>query len=509
LTLASSLQPLWLARGRVREGLAWFDTVLTHQVAHDAEVAAAVRARALADKAVLDMIFVAADSLDLAQQAAALARDIDDPAVLVRALTACGFTAAYNAELAGAYFAEAIELARELDDSWRLSQILTRQASAAIAAGDPSAARAPAEEGRDLADAIGNRSDSRHCRVCLGLAQMWRGDLAGAVAQLGGVFAEAEAAHDGVLQAISLAHRGTALAWQGDESAARAAADASLESGSEFGGLTASVGYFALGNAALAANDVGTALDAAAATWEHGSLLPGYAAHLRPIIAQAALAGGDLVAARRWADEAVAAAPGWVIVSALAARARVAIAQGEPEQAERDVFDALTRVADLAAHVYIPDILESLATLAGDAGSHREGARLFSAAAAIRQRMGMVRFKVWDAGYEGSVAALRNSMGEADFESAWAEGAALSTEEAIAYARRGRGQRKRATSGWAALTPAERDVVRLVGEGLGNNDIATRLFVSPRTVQSHLTHVYTKLGLTSRVQLAQEATRHG
>jgi DNA-binding CsgD family transcriptional regulator len=63
--------------------------------------------------------------------------------------------------------------------------------------------------------------------------------------------------------------------------------------------------------------------------------------------------------------------------------------------------------------------------------------------------------------------------------------------------------------GWASLTPAEADVVRHVQEGLPNNDIATRLFVSPRTVQSHLTHVYTKLGLTSRVQLAQEATRHG
>ena len=57
------------------------------------------------------------------------------------------------------------------------------------------------------------------------------------------------------------------------------------------------------------------------------------------------------------------------------------------------------------------------------------------------------------------------------------------------------------------LTPAELDVVRLVSEGLGNKDIATRLFVSPRTVQSHLTRVYTKLGLTSRVQLAQEAVR--
>jgi DNA-binding CsgD family transcriptional regulator len=99
-------------------------------------------------------------------------------------------------------------------------------------------------------------------------------------------------------------------------------------------------------------------------------------------------------------------------------------------------------------------------------------------------------------------------MGEQDFDGTWAEGAALSTEEAIAYAQRGHGERRRPTSGWASLTPTERDVVRLVSEGLANKDIATRLFVSPRIVQTHLTHVYTKLGLTSRVQLAQEAARH-
>jgi DNA-binding CsgD family transcriptional regulator len=135
--------------------------------------------------------------------------------------------------------------------------------------------------------------------------------------------------------------------------------------------------------------------------------------------------------------------------------------------------------------------------------------RLFGATEAVRHRMSLVRFRLYDAEYESSVARLRNSMREEEFDAAWAEGAALSTDEAIAYAQRGRGERKRASSGWASLTRAELDVVRLVSEGLGNKDVAARLFVSPRTVQAHLTHVYTKLGLTSRVQLAQEAARHG
>jgi hypothetical protein len=140
----------------------------------------------------------------------------------------------------------------------------------------------------------------------------------------------------------------------------------------------------------------------------------------------------------------------------LSARARVAIAAGEPEQAERDAQDALARAAEVEAYLFVPDILECLAALAGQDDSHREAARLFGAASSIRQRMGAVRFKVWDAGYEASVAALRDAMGEKDFDSAWAEGAALSTEEAIAYAQCGRGQRKRPSSGWGSLTrPSE------------------------------------------------------
>jgi len=389
-----------------------------------------------------------------------------------------------------------------------LSQILALQAQGATRAGDPLAARAAAEEGRDLADAIGDGSNSRACRLWLGLVQALSGDLAGAVTQIGKVAAESETAHDEIWRVSSLGSLGTVLAYQGEAAAARATGEATVQAGAELGGFFVGMGYQVLALAALAAGDGASADEAREAAWKHMGITGEMAGSWRYWIAEAALAGGDLAAARGWADDAVSATKGWYLSLALTARARVAIEQGEPAQAASDAHDALTRAAEIGAHLCVPDVLEVLAGLAGDEGNHRAAARLFGSAYGIRQRMGVVRFKVWDAGYDASVAAVRNALGEQDFDAAWAEGAALSTQEAIDYAQRGRGERKRPASGWGALTPTERNVVRLVSEGLGNNDIATRLFVSPRTVHSHLTHVYAKLGLTSRVQLVQEAARH-
>jgi DNA-binding CsgD family transcriptional regulator len=153
-------------------------------------------------------------------------------------------------------------------------------------------------------------------------------------------------------------------------------------------------------------------------------------------------------------------------------------------------------------------MLECLARLAADDGSAAYAARLLGAAGALRERLRHGRLPMYQAAYDAAVGKVREMLGQKDFDSTWAEGAALSTEEAIAYAQRGRGERKRPASGWGSLTPMENDVVRLVREGMGKKDIGVRLFISPRTVQSHLTHVYAKLGLTSRVQLVQEAARH-
>jgi DNA-binding CsgD family transcriptional regulator len=67
--------------------------------------------------------------------------------------------------------------------------------------------------------------------------------------------------------------------------------------------------------------------------------------------------------------------------------------------------------------------------------------------------------------------------------------------------------RARPVSGWEALTPAELEVVRLAADGLTNRQIGSRLFVSHRTVATHLSHVFDKLGVRSRVALAREAAQ--
>jgi DNA-binding CsgD family transcriptional regulator len=67
-----------------------------------------------------------------------------------------------------------------------------------------------------------------------------------------------------------------------------------------------------------------------------------------------------------------------------------------------------------------------------------------------------------------------------------------------------RGSRHRPAGGWGSLTKTERAVSRLVAEGLTNGAVARRLYVSPHTVNTHLRHVFAKLGVSNRVALAAE-----
>jgi DNA-binding CsgD family transcriptional regulator len=107
-----------------------------------------------------------------------------------------------------------------------------------------------------------------------------------------------------------------------------------------------------------------------------------------------------------------------------------------------------------------------------------------------------------DAAARTASRALRAALGAAAFEAAWAEGADLTLEEAAALAGRARGSRGRPTSGWASLTPTELEVVRGIADGLTNPEIGARLFMSRGTVKTHLTHIFSKLDVANRTELA-------
>nr|CRL74416.1 regulatory protein LuxR [Mycolicibacterium malmesburyense] len=508
LRLASSLQPLWLMHGRVQEGLSWFDDALGDPATDDASDVVA-RLSAVADRAVLQAWAVTIGATEDLENALAMARELDDPVLLLRVLVSCVGAAAFDAQAAFPYIDEALELARRLDDRWRLCQILGWKAYISILLGDPVSALAASEEGHSLAEAVGDLFVSRMSRYWgPAMASFQFGDLKEGTALLHALVTEADAAGDlihGYLARIGLAH---AYVWLGDPATGRRHAEAAIEAACTLGTFLEPWAYAPLAFAVLAEGDLKAAAEACDWAWQRMNAQPETAITNVVPLAELELARGDLAAARKWADFEVSVMQGWHLARALVNRTRIALAQGDLGQAEADMRRALDCMTGHRSYQIAPDAFEVLGELSCAAGDHRNAARFLGAAGAMRERTGLVRLRVHDAAYAAAISLLKEFLGEADFRALWDEGTALSIEEAVAYAQRGRGGRKRPASGWNSLTPTELDVVRLVAEGLGNKDIAARLFVSHRTVQTHLTHVYTKLGLGSRVQLAQEATRH-
>jgi DNA-binding NarL/FixJ family response regulator len=99
-------------------------------------------------------------------------------------------------------------------------------------------------------------------------------------------------------------------------------------------------------------------------------------------------------------------------------------------------------------------------------------------------------------------------LGEAAFADAWAEGAAMPVEDAIAEALAVAQPPPEPEPCLASnLTPRERDVLRLLMEGRSDREIAAELFISHRTVARHVTGIFTKLGVSNRTAAATLAMR--
>jgi ATP/maltotriose-dependent transcriptional regulator MalT len=192
---------------------------------------------------------------------------------------------------------------------------------------------------------------------------------------------------------------------------------------------------------------------------------------------------------------------------ALQVQAALARLDGDAHRAEDLLHDAL----DIAHHAGLrtseSGFLDALGAAVADQGRFEEAARLCGAAEGLRDTMGYVPLPIFQRSGEEDLARVRDALGAEAFDTAWGEGAGLTLDDAVAYARRGRGQRKRPPHGWNSLTPAELQVVALVAEGLTNPQIGERLLVSRRTVQAHLAHVFAKLGVSTRAELAAKTTQ--
>jgi hypothetical protein len=112
----------------------------------------------------------------------------------------------------------------------------------------------------------------------------------------------------------------------------------------------------------------------------------------------------------------------------------IALREGDAEQAQALYQQSLSLSEDIGHKVGVVDALAGLAEVAEYLGQLKRGARLFSAADAFYDMHGFIFHTIYRLEYERSRARVREQLDRATFNALWAEGQAMSLEEAIAYA---------------------------------------------------------------------------
>lgn len=245
-------------------------------------------------------------------------------------------------------------------------------------------------------------------------------------------------------------------------------------SGPQFGAYWA---ILADAQLADAHGDRDRALQALHEAWTANEHSPGLRTYLAPALVRAALLTDDLELARSIADT----------VSTYAQPSDVATAAGHALLA-RGTIDRDPEVLARAVEMFrrggwlhgLGIACETTATVIAEQDDSATARPLFDEALGIYERLATRRDTA------RTLAAMR----------------------ACGLRRGSRASHRRALKGWDSLTATESDVVRLTVEGLTNRQIGERLFISRRTVQTHLAHAFTKLDVDSRVALAAAAQQH-
>ncbi len=211
------------------------------------------------------------------------------------------------------------------------------------------------------------------------------------------------------------------------------------------------------------------------------------------------------------------------IARCLAGIGWVALSQGNLELARSSLTESLQLSLATGQRLAVARGLEALAVLAVAAGDPARSSTIEGAALALREALGHVPSAAARARLDDLLQAARRELGPSAAEALLAAGAAMSADEAVRLAT---GSDRGALSGDAArpavpaqaaaplssgtssaLTAREREIAALIARGLSNRGIADELVISPATAARHVANIFTKLGFTSRAQVAAWAVQ--
>lgn len=513
LRLSGALSFYWLFRGYLAEGVSRLRAAMEGAD----EAPPALRAKVMWGLAYISVLTLDVETIEnMATECLTIAAALDDRRLEGRSLLALGWPALYVGgdtdprEL----FERSAALARENGDSFCLEESLQGIGFSNNTLGDPGLGRVALEECLAVTRGSGNRWSERYAYAWLSWSAELQGELPEARTIAVGAIADARAADDQFLLTMALYLQGSVQTLMGEYENARAAFMEGLERSRASGNI------MGVALCAMAWGNLEEALgnrEAAAPLEEEATiLLPAFGAMgfdflNLSLIARARLASGDVRSARETldsADQSAMPSSTWVRHHFIGARARLEWHEGALEEAEKDAHLALAQQREIPDKVGIADSLELLSAIACSSDSFEEAARMLGAAQSVRNSVGYARTPLETPGYEALVEGVRAALGAEGLADAQAEGEAMSIDDAIAYASRGRGTRKRPTTGWRSLTPTELQVTQLVVQGLSNPQIGERLFVSRETIKTHLSSIFGKLGVSSRAELAAQASRH-
>jgi DNA-binding CsgD family transcriptional regulator len=197
----------------------------------------------------------------------------------------------------------------------------------------------------------------------------------------------------------------------------------------------------------------------------------------------------------------------WARAYALTFLAQAFWLRGDRRRAEALACEAATCKHVVDDRNGLTIVLETLAWMAAEIGQHERTARILGSAERVRDESSLTLIELFRPQHEQSVSIIVQGIGQKAFDAAFARGRAMTIDEGVAFAVEHQAPSRPAPPVKAApdtgLTRRQLDIARLVAGDLTNRQIAARLFLSERTVETHVTNILNRLGLNSRVQLTR------